>query len=179
MVAYRTLVCLSLAFGVPASGFAEEYLGTGFYRKGPADLACVGEAARREGVPLSVLLAVHTNEGGKNNQYVRNKNGSFDLGHFQINTIHWKPKGGVFYGNPVITPAVVATYGCYNAQLAAWLIRRAYEQSSKSDYWSRIADYHSRTPYYNRIYREKLIIAYMKWDAYLKSRHLQQVASTR
>ncbi|WP_240533915.1 hypothetical protein [Aeromonas veronii] len=40
-----------------------------------------------------MLLALASVEGGKNGQFVGNTNGSKDIGHFQINTIHWKQNG--------------------------------------------------------------------------------------
>lgn len=133
----------------------------------PATLDCVLEAAHRQSVPANVLLAVASIEGGKNNQYVRNTNGSYDMGHFQINTIHWK-KGGAFYQHPTIRPEIVASNGCYNAELAAWLIGRAIRQSNKQEFWAKVADYHSKTPEFNRIYRKKLIPLAKRWGDWLQ-----------
>jgi len=64
-----------------------------FYAIRPATIYCVIRAAQKQGVPANVLLALASVEGGKNGQFVGNTNGSRDIGHFQINTIHWKQNG--------------------------------------------------------------------------------------
>jgi hypothetical protein len=44
----------------------------------------------------------------------------------------------------------------YPYYLAAWLIA-GHITNDSGDLWQRAANYHSRTPYYNQIYREKLL----------------------
>ena len=147
-----------------------------FYAYRPADIACVVVAAQKQGVPANVLLALSSIESGKNGQLVKNSNGSLDLGHFQINTIHWKPNG-IFAAYPKITQKDVAWRGCYNAELAAYLLKKVLEDNSGQDFWTRAANYHSRTPKFNAIYRKKLIPLSVKWGDYLKQDNIKIAVS--
>ena len=79
-------------FGAQAQGIAINPRDP-LHQVGPATIPCVITAAVRHGVPANVLLALASLEGGKNGQLVRNTNGSYDVGHFQINTIHFGEKG--------------------------------------------------------------------------------------
>lgn len=169
-----------LFFGILtlASGFtlAEDKNGADFYAFRPADINCVVVAAQKQGVPANVLLALSSIESGKNGQSVKNSNGSSDLGHFQINTIHWKPKG-TFAAYPTITQADAAWRGCYNAELAAYLLKQALDEKTGQDFWTRAANYHSRTPQYNAIYRKKLIPLAVQWGDYLKKENMKVAVS--
>lgn len=143
--------------------------------KKPATIDCVIDAANQYEVPANILLAIASIENGKNGQFVKNSNGSYDLGHFQINTIHFKPRG-VFHGKPGLNPRTAAEYGCYNAQLAAFLLRRALKSTVSKDYWTRAAAYHSATPKYNAIYKRKLITLSTQWGDWLKGRYNNSLA---
>ena len=145
---------------------------TDFYAERPATIECVIEAAQRQLVPVNVLLALASNEGGKNGSAVKNLNGSFDFGHFQINSIHWD-KGGAFENNPNITKEYVRWRGCYNAELAAWLLKKALVENTGQDFWTRAANYHNKKPEFNAIYRKKLIASAISWGNYLKQRYPQ------
>lgn len=144
-----------------------------FYAYKPASIECVIEAAHRQSVPANILLAIASIEGGKNGQLVRNTNGSIDIGHFQINTIQWKTR---FSGYPIHLEDV-ALRGCYNAELAAWLVHQHIEEYSKQDYWTKVANYHSRTPRYNQVYRNKLIPLSIRWAEWLQNRYPSIVTS--
>lgn len=141
------------------------------YAVGPATIDCVVEAARKQRVPANVLLAIASVEGGKNGQFVGNTNGSQDIGHFQINSVHFS-QGGQFASSPSITQQDVAWRGCYNAALAAWMVRKQLDDNTDQDYWTRVANYHSRTPKYNSIYRKKLVPLAVKWGDWLQRRYL-------
>ncbi|MBU6264534.1 MAG: hypothetical protein KGM39_07170, partial [Actinomycetales bacterium] len=88
------------------------------YPIGPATLQCTLDAARRQKVPPNILLALGSQELGKAGQFVKNHNGSYDMGPWQINTVHLQK---TFKDYPLITPQAIAWRGCYNAELAAWL----------------------------------------------------------
>lgn len=137
------------------------------HRVGPADISCVIQAAVRQGVPANVLLALASVEGGKNGQLVRNTNGTYDVGHFQINTIHFAP-GGIF-GHIKRTDA--AWRGCYNAELAAFFLRKRLDAPTGKDYWTRVANYHSATPKFNSIYRAKLVPLAESWGHWLQANY--------
>lgn len=126
-------------------------IGTGqFYARGPATIQCVIEAANKHNVPAHVLLGIASKEYGRNGQTVRNTNNSYDMGHFQLNTIHFRP--GEAFGHIKMEDA--RWRGCYNAELAAWHLNRQLTKKGKEgvDFWTRAGGYHSWTPGPNRIY---------------------------
>jgi hypothetical protein len=129
-------------------------------------IACTISAAARYEIPANVLLAVVEKEGGKPGQWVRNTNGTFDVGAMQFNTTYLKALSR--YG---ISAHDVAGPGCYPFELAAWRIRRHIKTDS-GDLWTRVSNYHSRTPRYNAIYRADLIKRAAKWADWI-SLHTQ------
>ncbi len=54
----------------------------------PVTVDCIDRAALDQQVPREILYAIGVVEGGKVGDIVYNKNGSYDLGVFQINS-HW------------------------------------------------------------------------------------------
>lgn len=135
-----------------------------------ATLSCVIHAARSEGVPVYVLLGIHSKERGTNGQRVQNKNLSLDMGQFQINTIHFK-RGGMFER---YDSQHVRTDGCLNARLAAKILRNRLMTNITRDFWTRAAAYHSWTPSFNAIYRNGTakqpgLVAYsLQWKKWLE-----------
>lgn len=145
-----------------------------FYDKRPADIDCVIEAAAKQDVPANVLLALSSIEYGRNGQFVKNTNNTYDIGYFQINSSHWRNDGkrkGIFARYPQITIDDVAHRGCYNAELAAWILNRVINEKNGQDYWTRVANYHSYTPKFNTIYRSKVIVFSRKWSDWLQKRY--------
>jgi hypothetical protein len=129
-------------------------------------IACAISAAARYEIPANVLLAVAEKEGGKAGQWVRNTNGTFDVGAMQFNTTYLKALSR--YG---ISAHDVAGPGCYPFELAAWRIRR-HIKTDRGDFWTRVSNYHSRTPRHNAIYRADLIKRAAKWTDWI-SLHTQ------
>ncbi len=97
------------------------------------------------------------------------------LGHFRVSPRHWE-KGGVLAQYPQITQEAAAWDGCYNAALAAWLIQQQLSASSRQDFWTRVASYHSADPKENATYRSKLIPRAIEWGDWLQQKYRQQVA---
>lgn len=126
-------------------------------------VVCSIAAAVKYQIPANIVLAVAETEGGKPGQWVKNTNGTFDVGPMQFNTSYLKELR--VYG---ITPADVAKGGCYSYDLAAWRLHR-HIKLDKGDIWQRAANYHSRTPRFNQIYRKKLIASGEKWNQWLSS----------
>lgn len=137
-----------------------------FYAFGPATVECVVQAAAKRQVPANVLLGLATVEDGKNGQTVRNTNGTYDISHFQINTRTFKSELQP-YG---VKLTDLQWRGCYNAELAAYLLARHLNdpKSQHKDFWTRAANYHSKTPRFNAIYRKKLISASTGWANWLR-----------
>lgn len=112
-------------------------------------------------VPVNIVLAVAEQEAGKPGQWVKNSNGTYDVGAMQFNTAYLQELRR--YG---ITPEAVSQPGCYSYQLAAWRLR-GHLKNDQGDIWTRAANYHSRTPRYNARYRRKLISRANDWYQWL------------
>lgn len=137
----------------------------------PATIECVVAAAQRQGVPANVLLGIASIEMGANGDRLKNTNKSVDLGHFGINSIHFQP------GEPLaeagVRPEDVAKRGCYNAEVAAWLLAKHLHEQRGDGFWVWAANYHSATPKNNAIYRKKLIRFSEQWGRWLQYRYPQ------
>jgi hypothetical protein len=132
---------------------------------------CSVAAAIKFNVPANVLLAVAEVEGGRPGLATPNTNGTRDIGYMQFNTSYLATLAS--YG---IKAADVAGADCYPFELAAWRLAGHFARDS-GDPWTRAANYHSRTPHYNAIYRRKLKAAASRWEAWLRERFdLREVA---
>ncbi|MCA2452746.1 transglycosylase SLT domain-containing protein [Vibrio alginolyticus] len=124
-------------------------------------VVCSISAAAKYEVPANIVLAVAEKESGKPGQWVKNSNGTHDVGFMQFNTAYLRDLKK--YG---ITAEHVAASGCYPFDLAAWRLRGHILKDS-GDLWTRAANYHSRTPKYNQIYRADLMKKAIKWADWL------------
>lgn len=127
-------------------------------------VVCSISAAAKFQVPANIVLAVAEKEAGKPGQWVRNSNGTYDVGAMQFNTDYLGDLAR--YG---ITPKDVAAAGCYAYDLAAWRLRQ-HIKNDKGDLWTRAANYHSRTERYNSIYRADLMLRATRWGKWLSAR---------
>ena len=128
----------------------------------PERVVCSISAAIKYEVPANIVLAVSEKEGGKPGQRVRNANGTFDVGSMQFNTRYLIDLSK--YG---ITAEHVAQVGCFSFDLAAWRLR-GHLKNDSGDIWTRAANYHSKTPEYNVVYRADLIRKAVKWADWLE-----------
>lgn len=124
-------------------------------------VTCSLAASLAYDVPANVILAIAEKEAGKPGQWVRNDNGTYDVGTLQFNTAYLRELSR--FG---IAARDVAAPGCYPFLLAAWRIRSHLRQD-KGDVWTRAANYHSRTPRFNARYRADLIRRGMRWMTWL------------
>ena len=106
----------------------------------PLTADCVLDAARVSGMPAAALFAILATEGGRMGEALSNKNGTWDLGGFQINTVHLKDLAAMG-----ISPDAVLRDGRVNAHAAAWLLRKEFRRTG--NLWQAIGAYHSRTPH--------------------------------
>jgi hypothetical protein len=127
-------------------------------------VVCSISAAVKYEVPANIVLAVAEIEGGRPGQWKRNDNGTDDVGPMQLNTAYLREL--TRYG---ITANDVARAGCYSFDLAAWRLRMHIKHDG-GDLWTRAANYHSRTPRYNAIYRSDIIRRAATWANWLESR---------
>ena len=123
---------------------------------------CAITASIKYAVPANIVLAIAEKEAGKPGHWVRNTNGTHDVGVMQFNTTYLKQLSP--YG---ITPDAVAAKGCYPYDLAAWRLHGHISKDS-GDIWTRAANYHSRTPKYNAVYRADLIEKANKWAVWIQ-----------
>lgn len=126
----------------------------------PEPVICCIEATQDYGLPPAVVLSVAQAEDGQAGLWVENGNKTYDVGVMQFNTAYLKTLKP--YG---ITPEAVEASGCYPYKLAAWRIA-GHLKNDKGDYWSRVANYHSRSPALNLKYQSRLLNffgAWMKW----------------
>lgn len=126
-------------------------------------VVCSIAAAIKYEIPANILLAIAEKEGGKPGQWVRNSNGTHDVGSMQFNTLYLKDLSR--YG---IKPDHVSAAGCYAFDLAAWRIR-LHIKNDQGDVWTRAANYHSRTPKYNAKYRADLTVKATEWADWLEN----------
>lgn len=125
-------------------------------------VVCSITAAVKYDIPANILLAIAEKEAGKPGQWVRNRsNGTHDVGSMQFNTAYLQDLSK--YG---ITANDVAAAGCYSFDLAAWRVR-GHIKKDQGDIWTKAANYHSRTPQYNLIYRADLMVKASKWADWL------------
>jgi hypothetical protein len=128
-------------------------------------VVCSISAAAKYEIPANLVLAVAEKEAGRPGQWIRNTNGTSDVGTMQFNTAYLATLAR--YG---ITPADVAQAGCYPYNLAAWRLRK-HLLYDHGDMWTRAANYHSRTPVYNAEYRADLMVKAAQWADWLQARY--------
>jgi len=113
-------------------------------------------AAHNYQVPPVYLYAILKTEGGRVGQAVRNTNGTYDLGPFQINSA-WGPAIGRFWRIPVPQALErVRDNGCANAVIASAIMRK-YLVETKGDYPKAIGFYHSHTTALAASYRKAVL----------------------
>lgn len=167
-------VAIAAALSAPLASAADD-----FYAVRPASIDCVVQAAEKQGVPANILLAISSQERGKNGQSVRNANGTLDLGHFQLNTTHWE-KGGFLSNHPEISKSDIAWRGCYNAEMAAYYLKTKINEKSSQDFWTKVANYHSKTKEFNDKYKKALMPYVIEWGRYLeRTKHTPFTVSYR
>lgn len=130
----------------------------------PADqerIVCSIAAAAKYQLPAHLLLAIAEKEGGRPGLYVKNTNGTSDIGTLQFNSAYLAT-----LRRYAITETAVAAPGCYPYQLAAWRLRQ-HIRNDKGDLWTRAANFHSRTPAFNGPYRRDLIAKANRWATWL------------
>ncbi len=81
---------------------------------------CVEQAAEVYQLPVEIIQAIHTIEGGRRGQMVGpNRNGTYDMGPMQINTI-WLPE----LAKHGISKHDVLNDTCTNIAIGAWIYRQ-------------------------------------------------------
>lgn len=125
-------------------------------------IECINEAAITYNIPATLIISVLTVEGGEVGMASPNKNGTYDYGPMQINTI-WlekiKPYG--------YTKEKIQNDPCANVMVGAWIL--SMNIANDTDIWHGVGGYHSYTPGLNHAYRYKVSDVYKRLAMYLSS----------
>lgn len=117
--------------------------------------ACLMIAAQTYQVPPQVLVGILHVEGGRVGQQVANKNGTYDLGPMQINSL-WVPELAKSWGVPKKTAWTwLRDDGCTNINVAAWILRGHLSETNSLA--QAVSHYHSRTPSRGGAYKRKVV----------------------
>jgi len=123
-------------------------------------IECINQAALTYNVPAKLILSILAVEGGQVGTASPNKNGTYDYGPMQINTL-WLDKIKR-YG---YSKEQIQYDPCANVMVGAWILSQNIADST--DLWRGIGGYHSYNPALNRQYQNKV------WSVYdLLSRYL-------
>lgn len=116
---------------------------------------CVQTAARHFKINPEVIHALLRVEGGKIGTISRNKNGSYDLGPMQLNTIHLPDIKEHF---PQVTWRDIAYKPCVNIGMGTWILYNRLQETP--NFWKGVGNYHSKTDKHRRTYLKKVYGAY-------------------
>lgn len=111
---------------------------------------CVDSAARRFNVNPQLILAVMRTEGGTTGKVTWNKNGSYDMGLMQINSIHLPELAQLGYSRDTLI-----NNGCANIFAGTYKLRQAIDGGQ--DFWHGVSRYHSKTPEKGAVYLGRVV----------------------
>ena len=124
-----------------------------------ANADCFDDAALRYQVNPWVLRGIAYVESGFNPKAQnRNKNGTYDLGMMQTNTIHLKRLSRYGISRDHLFNA------CNSIYVAAWMVRE--KMNLHGNTWKAIGAYHSETPLYRDRYAAKVRGTIAHWSKY-------------
>ena len=124
----------------------------------PGKAACFEEAASHYQVPSVLLKAISRVESAGNPSALnRNKDGSFDIGHMQINS-RWLPKPSHFgiSHDQLWDP-------CTNTLVGAWILAQNVQRIGYS--WSAVGAYNAASPVMRDRYARKISDAMKRENA--------------
>lgn len=110
---------------------------------------CIIQAAHHYYLPVSLVISILKAENGRVGEANPNKNGTYDYGPMQINSIWLKriaPYGYTAYDlefNP-----------CANIEIGTWILAQAVADGK--NFWSSVGNYHSHTDGENRRYGSRV-----------------------
>jgi len=103
---------------------------------------CLTDASRYFGIDPEIAFTLYDNEGGKVGSFIKNKNGSYDIGPMQINSSNLNEIKKHF---PAVTWKVLAYDACASFWVGTWwLYRKIVDRNG--NVFEGVADYNSRTP---------------------------------
>ncbi|MFM0265567.1 lytic transglycosylase domain-containing protein [Paraburkholderia sediminicola] len=105
----------------------------------PYTETCIQQAVQEYGTHPDLIRAVMAQEAGEVGQVRFNKDGSFDMGPMQVNSVHL-PELARFG----ITKEMLTNNECLNIVIGTYYLQLAIMKSG--DFWVGVGNYHSRTP---------------------------------
>lgn len=156
----RLLLAVALMLLLPALSWAKD-----------GGWQCWADASSRYNVPVDLLYAIARVETGNRAHLVsaRNKNGTYDIGLMQINSMHLPSLAK--YG---IRERDLLTDPCLNLHVGAWILAGAISRHGYN--WTGIGAYNAGTTERRRVYAKKVFAMYRK---ILRERERVALADTR
>jgi len=133
---------------------------------------CINQAAITYRVPAVLIVSVLLTEGGKIGSMTPNKNGTFDYGPMQINTV-WLDKVKP-YG---FTEHDIQYNPCVNVWIGAWILGQRIADAT--DVWYGIGSYNSYSLPQNYRYKNKVSDIYSRLHRYLDAPTKEQKPTTK
>jgi hypothetical protein len=125
-------------------------------------IECINKAAVIYHIPAKLIVSILAVEGGRVGLASANKNGTFDYGPMQINSI-WLSRIEA-YG---YTKQQLQYDPCANVMVGAWIISQNIADASTL--WRGIGGYHSHTTPLNYYYQTKVSEVYQLLSDYLSN----------
>ena len=123
-------------------------------------IECINQAATSYHVPATLILSVLSIENGRIGSAIRNRNGTFDYGPMQINSV-WLPQLQA-YG---YSQEQLQYDPCLNVAAGAWILSQKIANASSP--WQGVGDYHSKTSRLNYSYQAKVYNVFQLLSSYL------------
>jgi hypothetical protein len=116
----------------------------------PLKNICIDAAAEKYKIPYYIFIGILKTESGQVGKVNFDKNGSYDIGPAQINSIHlpWLESKG-------ISEHKLKWNACENIFVGAEILSEALKGAASSNpnlFWEKVGDYNSNTPIYNHQY---------------------------
>jgi hypothetical protein len=118
-------------------------------------IECINKAAVEYHVPATLIISVLKAENGRVGTASLNKNGTYDYGPMQINTVWLREIEK--YG---FTREAIQYNPCANVAVGAWILSR--EIANGQTLWQGVGNYHSHTLDKNVRYSHKIAKTYQK-----------------
>lgn len=130
---------------------------------------CINQAAITYRVPAVLIVSVLLTEGGKPGSMIANKNGTFDYGPMQINTL-WLDKVKP-YG---FSEHDIRYDPCINVWVGTWILGQRIADAT--DVWYGVGSYNSYSLPQNYRYKNKVSGVYARLHRYLSMPTKAEVA---
>lgn len=122
--------------------------------------SCLLLTANTYHIPAAVLVGIMHVEGGRVGEETRNKDGSFSLGPYKINSKIIPELAEAWKIKPDAAKVMVRDNGCINARVTAWQLAKKMDQAD--NIFNAIALYHSASKKEGEIFASKVVSAMME-----------------